>query len=90
MRERVMKSGIVITWKGNTKLRSRRLKQVLRNHSQSEYATEAQFLMAECMEQQDKLQNALQMYENIKGRYSSPDVLGLRIAALRKRLAMKK
>ena len=66
------------------------LKQVLRNHSQSEYATEAQFLMAECMEQQDKLQNALQMYENIKGRYSSPDVLGLRIAALRKRLAMKK
>jgi TolA-binding protein len=66
------------------------LKQVLRHHSQSDFSTEAQFLMAESFEQQDKLQNALQVFENIRGRYSSPNVLELRIAALKKRMTPKK
>lgn len=66
------------------------LKQVLRHHSQSEYATEAQFLMAQCLEHQDKLQNALQTYENIRGRYSSPEVLDLRVAELKKRITKRK
>jgi len=66
------------------------LKQVLRHHSQSEYAIEAQFLMGQCFENTDKLQNALQVYENIQGRYTSADVLNLRIAELKKRITKRK
>ncbi len=66
------------------------LKQVLRHHSQSEYAIEAQFLMAQCLENSDRALNALQTYENIRGRYSSPEVLELRIAELKKRMAKRK
>ncbi len=62
------------------------LKQVLRHNPQSEWATEAQFLMAECLDRQDKLQAALQTYENIQGRYSSPEILNMRIDDVRKRL----
>ena len=65
-------------------------KQVIRHHSQSEFATEAQFMMAQCLEQQGKLQNALQVYENITGRYSSPEILKLRITELKKRLSREK
>lgn len=66
------------------------LKQVMRHHSQSEYAIEAQFLMAQCYENSDRLQNALQIYENIQGRYTSPEVLAIRIAELKKRIAKRK
>ncbi len=66
------------------------LKQVLRHHSQSDYAIESQFIMAQCHEEQGKLQNALQVYENIKGRYSSPEILNMRIAQLKKRLRAEK
>jgi len=62
------------------------LKQVMRYHPQSEYATESQFMMGQCYEHQDKLQNALQIYENIQGRYSSPEILNLRVQELKKRL----
>lgn len=62
------------------------LKQVLRLNPQSEWATEAQFLMAECLERLEKLQDALSTYENIQGRYTSPEVLTLRIEELKKRL----
>lgn len=64
--------------------------QVVRNHTQSEYATEAQFMMAQCLEHQDKLQNALQMYETLTGRYPASDVLELRVAEIKKRIAKKK
>lgn len=63
------------------------LKQVVRHHSESEYAIESQFLMAQCLEHTDKLQNALQVYENIRGRYMAPDVLDLRVEELKKRIA---
>jgi tetratricopeptide (TPR) repeat protein len=65
------------------------LKQVLRLNPQSEWATEAQFLMAECLERQEKLQDALSTYQNIEGRYSSPEVLALHIDELKKRLKSK-
>lgn len=64
--------------------------QVVRNHTQSEYATEAQFMMAQCLEHQEKLQNALQMYENLQGRYPASDVLDLRMTELKKRILKKK
>lgn len=66
------------------------LKQVLRNHPQSEYSVEAQFVMAQCYEHQEKHQTALQMYENIHGRYSSPDVLEIRLREVKKRLKQTK
>ena len=62
------------------------LKQVLRLNPQSEYATEAEFLMAQCYEQLEKLQNALQIYENLKGRYSSPGIVEFKMQALKKRI----
>ena len=65
------------------------MKQVIRHHPQSEYATEAQFIMGQCLEQQEKLQTALQTYEGIKGRYSTPEILALRIANLKKRLKLE-
>ncbi len=62
------------------------LKQVLRHNPQSEWATEAQFLMAESLDRQEKLQAALQTYENIQGRYSSAEILNSRIAEIKKRM----
>jgi len=66
------------------------LKQVVRNHPQSEFATEAEFLMAQCFEHQQKPESALLAYENIKGRYASPEILDLRIKELSQRLKNKR
>lgn len=62
------------------------LKQVLRLHPQSEFSTEAQFLMAECYEHLEKPKEALQTYENIEGRYASPEILAYRMEVLKKKL----
>ena len=66
------------------------LKQVMRHHPQSEYAIEAEFLVAQCLEQANKLRNALQAYENIRGRYPSPVILEFRIEELKKRIKKEK
>lgn len=65
------------------------LKQVLRLNSQSEWVIEAQALMAECLERMNKLQDALSIYQNIEGRYSTPDVIKLHIDDLRRRISGK-
>lgn len=62
------------------------LKQVLRLHPQSEFSTEAQFLMAQCYEHLEKPKEALQTYENIEGRYASPEILAYRMEVLKKKL----
>lgn len=62
------------------------LKQVLRNHSGSEYALESQVLMAQCYEHMDKLADALAIYQSVKDTYSSKRVIELKIGALQKRL----
>lgn len=62
------------------------LKQVLRNHPQTENALEAQFLMAQCYELLEKPNLALEIYQSIKGRYISSEVVNLRILQLKKRL----
>ena len=61
-------------------------KQVVRNHPQSEFAVEAQFLIAQCLEHENHLEAAMQIYESLEGRYPSADVLGLRMSGLKKRL----
>ena len=66
------------------------LKQVLRNHEDSDYAVEARFLMAQCFEHQGKLQNALEMYDTLTGRYPVPAVLALRVNELKKHYHEKK
>jgi TolA-binding protein len=66
------------------------LKQVIRNHMQSEYATEAEFLMAQCMEQSNKLAPALQVYKNLRGRYTNAKILEFRITELEKRIKKEK
>ncbi|MEZ4752420.1 MAG: tetratricopeptide repeat protein [Bdellovibrionota bacterium] len=59
------------------------LKQVLREHPQSKYSIEAQFLMARCLEQQLNFSEALEMYEGLEGRYFPKQVLSQRIEKLR-------
>ena len=66
------------------------LKRVLRLHTQSEYGIHAEFLVAQCLEQLDKLPAAMQEYESIRGRYPHPDVLDMRIKELKKRMAQKR
>jgi len=66
------------------------LKQVIRHHAQSEQALEAQFLIGQCLEHQGKLRQALQEYESVQGRYPSPQVLGMRIADVRKKLKQQR
>lgn len=62
------------------------LKQVLRLHPQSDFSTQSQFLMAECYEHLEKPKEALQTYENIEGRYASPEILSFRMDVLKKKL----
>lgn len=66
------------------------LKQVLRLHPQTELSTEAQFLMGQCYEHLDRPKEALQTYENIEGRYASPEILAFRMNVLRKKLKTTK
>lgn len=66
------------------------LKQVTRLHPQSEQASEASFLMAQSMEHQERLPAALGVYESLRGRYSSPDILNLRISQLKRRLKVER
>jgi len=61
------------------------LKQVLRLHPQSEFSTESQFLMGQCFEHLERFKEALQTYENIEGRYVSPEILKYRMNILRKK-----
>ena len=75
---------------GKYEIAQEALKQVVRHHPQSEFVTEAQYLMAQCLEQTNHLQQALSGYENLKGRYSSPDILNFRIAELKKRIRKEK
>lgn len=62
------------------------LKQVLREHPQSKYSVEAQFLMARCLEQQLSFSEALELYEGLEGRYSPKEVLAQRITNLKSRV----
>lgn len=66
------------------------LKQVLREHANSEQAVEAQFLMAQCLEHQGRLPNALQLYSALESRYTVPEVLALRIKEVKRRIRAKK
>jgi TolA-binding protein len=66
------------------------LKQVLRLHAGSDYAIEAQFQMAQCLEHQDKLADALATYEAIRENYPSRKVVDLRLASLQKRMKKSK
>ena len=66
------------------------LKQVLRNHAQSDYAVEAQFLIGQSQEHQGQLRAALQSYEAIKGRYPATDVVEVRMQDVSKRLKQEK
>ncbi|MCB0403216.1 MAG: tetratricopeptide repeat protein [Bdellovibrionales bacterium] len=59
------------------------LKQVLREHPQSKYSIEAQFLMARCLEQQLNFAEALEMYEGLEGRYFPKQVLSQRIEKIK-------
>ncbi len=66
------------------------LKQVLRNHAQSDYAVEAQFLIGQSQEHQGQLRAALQSYESVKGRYPAGDVVDVRIKDVSKRVKQEK
>lgn len=66
------------------------LKQVLRHHPQSEFALEAEFLIAQCLEQTNHLAPALETYEKLKPRYSSPEIIQFRIVELKKRIRKEK
>ncbi len=61
------------------------LRQVVRYHPQSEYALEAQFLTAQCLEHLDRVPAALQTYEGIRDRYTPREVVELRIGEINKR-----
>lgn len=61
------------------------LKQVLRYHPQSEFAIEAQFLTAQCLEHLDRFAAALQVYEAIRDKYSPREVIQMRIDEIAKR-----
>lgn len=66
------------------------LKQVTRLYPQSEQAAEAFFLMAQCLEHQERLPAALGVYESLRGRYSSAEILNLRISQLKRRLKVQR
>ena len=61
-------------------------KQVGRYHNQGEYTVEAEFLIAQCLEQTNKLRAALQAYEGVKGRYSNPRIVQFRMEQLKGRI----
>jgi TolA-binding protein len=62
------------------------LKQVVRLNAPSEYATEAQFLMAQSFEHLDKATNAFQMYQAIQDRYPAQEVLKFRMQEIEKKI----
>ena len=61
-------------------------KQVGRYHPQSEHEVEAEFLMAQCLEQANKPKEALIIYENLKSRYANPQIIDHRLDQLKQRL----
>lgn len=61
-------------------------KQVGRYHPQSELELEAEFLMAQCLEQANKTKEALIIYENLKNRYANPQVIDHRLGQLKQRI----
>lgn len=61
------------------------LKQVGRSFPTSEFAIEAEFLLGQCLEQEQKLPQALGVYENLVGRYPTPGIIEFRITELKKR-----
>lgn len=65
-------------------------KQVMRQHPQSEFSSESQFLIAQCHENRNELLQAQGIYEGLKGRYPSADVLEFRIESLKKRIKKQK
>lgn len=62
------------------------LKQVLRNHSGTDYAIEAQFMMAQCLEHLDRFQEAEDLYSSVEDNYPNRQVVQIRLDALRKRI----
>lgn len=65
-------------------------KQVLRLHAQSEYALESQFLMAECLENSGSPEEALSIFNGLRGRYSPEKILDDKIQRLTKGPQKKK
>jgi TolA-binding protein len=61
-------------------------KQVSRYHPYTEQAVEAEFLLAQCLEQSNKLEESLQVYENIKTKYSNRQIIQFRMDQLKKRI----
>ncbi len=59
------------------------LKQMLKLHPESEYSVEAQFQIGQCLEQLEQWDKALNVYEQLKGRYLAADVLEFKIKSLK-------
>lgn len=65
------------------------LNEFMRRYPKSDNFIEAQFLKASAFEEQEKLDQALEIYESIKETYSSPKVILIKLTRIQERLAKK-
>lgn len=65
------------------------LNEFLKKYPKSDNQVEALFLKASALEEQEKLDQALEIYESIKQTYASPKVILIKLTRIQERLAKK-
>ena len=66
------------------------LKKVLRQDGGSQTAEEGRYLMAQCLEQKERLSEAKSLYEGLLTSYPHPEVIKIRLEAIQKQMKQKK
>ena len=64
-------------------------REVTARWPQSPYAVEAQFGLAGVLEERERLREALELLEGLRGRYPNPEALAQRIILLKGRIDKK-
>ena len=62
----------------------------IQKYPKSEWVPQAEFGIASCLEEEDLLELAYQKYETLKARYPSQRVIGVKLARIKERLALRK